>query len=214
MAFIDEKWLAVIHMDCLKWWRQWTAGPTRCANPLVEAVAPAVLPRRTRVVHVLGEQVRRNGGPHVRADGSPAWIRAAAGSAQRSGIVDGGMHGRARGSPPSRMDARAPDGGAEFRCRDCRVRAGGMSGLLLHLRSRRQGASSSPRRVLSGGVHVAAEPSATTSATTVATAAEKKPVAAESRAAAPDPGSWEFRRTAEGRRILVAVNRTAHLEFV
>ena len=46
MAFIDEKWLAVIHMDCLKWWRQWTAGLTRRANPLTEAVAPAVLPRR------------------------------------------------------------------------------------------------------------------------------------------------------------------------
>jgi hypothetical protein len=46
MAFTDEKWLAVIHMDCLKWWRHWTAGVTHGANTLTEAVAPAVLPRR------------------------------------------------------------------------------------------------------------------------------------------------------------------------
>ena len=36
----------MIYMDSFKWWRQWTAGLARCANPLVEAVAPAVLPRR------------------------------------------------------------------------------------------------------------------------------------------------------------------------
>jgi len=46
MASIDEKWLAVIHMDCLKWWRPRTAALTRGANPPVEDVAPAVLPRR------------------------------------------------------------------------------------------------------------------------------------------------------------------------
>jgi hypothetical protein len=46
MAFIDEKWLAVLQMDCLKWWRPRTAALTHCANPPVEAVAPTVLPRR------------------------------------------------------------------------------------------------------------------------------------------------------------------------
>jgi hypothetical protein len=36
----------MIRMDCLKWWRLRTAALTPCANPPVEAVAPAVLPRR------------------------------------------------------------------------------------------------------------------------------------------------------------------------
>jgi hypothetical protein len=65
----------------------------------------------------------------------------------------------------------------------------------------------------SGGVHVAAKPSAPTSATTVAAATEQEPAAAENPAAA-DPVGWEFRLTADRRRILVAVNPTAHLEFV
>jgi hypothetical protein len=66
----------------------------------------------------------------------------------------------------------------------------------------------------SGGVHVAAKPSAPTSATTVAAATEQEPPAAESPAAAADPVGWEFRLTADRRWILVAVNPTAHLEFV
>jgi hypothetical protein len=56
-----------------------------------------------------------------------------------------------------------------------------------------------------------AEPSATSSTMIVAPATEKEPVAAESPAAA-DPVRWEFRLTADRRRVLVPVNRTAHLE--
>jgi len=61
---------------------------------------------------------------------------------------------------------------------------------------------------------MAAEPSATTSATTVVATTENEPAAAESPGAAADPVSWEFRLTADRRRILVAVNGTAHLAFV
>jgi hypothetical protein len=57
-----------------------------------------------------------------------------------------------------------------------------------------------------------AEPSATSSVVTVATATETEPDSAES-AAAADPIRWEFRLTADRRRILVPVNRTAHLEI-
>jgi hypothetical protein len=67
---------------------------------------------------------------------------------------------------------------------------------------------------LSGGVQVATEPSATMSATSVSAATEKEAAAAQSPGAAADPISWEFRLTADRRRILVAVNRTADLEFV
>ena len=58
---------------------------------------------------------------------------------------------------------------------------------------------------------MAAEPSATTSAMTVAAATEKEPVAADD-AAGADPVCWEFRLTADRRRILVPVNRTASLD--
>jgi hypothetical protein len=61
---------------------------------------------------------------------------------------------------------------------------------------------------------VAAEPSETTSATTVAAATEKEAAAAESPDVAADPVNWEFRLTADRRRILVSINRTAHLEAV
>lgn len=44
MAFFDEKWLAVI--QSLKGWMRRTPAVTRCANPPVEAAAPAALPRR------------------------------------------------------------------------------------------------------------------------------------------------------------------------
>ena len=57
---------------------------------------------------------------------------------------------------------------------------------------------------------MAAEPSATTSTMTVAAATEKVPVAAER--ADADPVRWEFRLTADRRRILIPVNRTASLE--
>jgi hypothetical protein len=56
-----------------------------------------------------------------------------------------------------------------------------------------------------------AEPSATFATMTVAAATEKESVAAENPAAA-DPVRWEFRLTADRRRILVPVTRTAHLE--
>ena len=54
------------------------------------------------------------------------------------------------------------------------------------------------------------EPSVTTPATTLPAAAEKEePAAATSPAtAAADPVRWEFRLTADRRRILVPVNRT------
>ena len=62
---------------------------------------------------------------------------------------------------------------------------------------------------------MAADPSATTPATTVPAAAEKEPVAAESpAAAAADPVRWEFRLTADRRRILVPFNRTTDPEVV
>ena len=60
--------------------------------------------------------------------------------------------------------------------------------------------------------HMAAEQPATTPATTVP-AAEKEPVAANSPAAA-DPIRWEFRLTADRRRILVQVNPTSDPEVV
>ena len=48
---------------------------------------------------------------------------------------------------------------------------------------------------------------------TVPAAAEKGPVAAESPvAAAADPVRWEFRLSADRRRILVLVNRTTYPE--
>ena len=57
---------------------------------------------------------------------------------------------------------------------------------------------------------MAAEPSATTSSMTVAAATEKAPVAAESPAA--DSVRWEFRLTADRRRILISVNPTTDRE--
>jgi hypothetical protein len=54
-----------------------------------------------------------------------------------------------------------------------------------------------------------AEQCTTTSATTVPARAEQEPIAAESCAtAAADAGGWEFRLTADRRRILIPVNRT------
>ena len=53
---------------------------------------------------------------------------------------------------------------------------------------------------------MAAEPSATTSTMTAAGATEKVAVAADS--ADADPVRWEFRLTADRRRILVPVNRS------
>ena len=60
---------------------------------------------------------------------------------------------------------------------------------------------------------MAAEASATTPSTSAPAAAEKEPVVAESpAAAAADPVRWEFRLTADRRRILILVNRTASPE--
>jgi hypothetical protein len=61
---------------------------------------------------------------------------------------------------------------------------------------------------------MAGEHPATTSATTIPGAAAKEPVAAESPAAAADPVRWEFRLTADRRRILIPVNGTTDPEFV
>jgi hypothetical protein len=56
---------------------------------------------------------------------------------------------------------------------------------------------------------MAAEQSAASSVTEVSATAEKEPVAAKSSAAAAtDPVGWEFRLTADRRRILVPVSRT------
>ena len=60
-----------------------------------------------------------------------------------------------------------------------------------------------------------AEPFANRPAPTVPGAAEKDAVAAESAVAGVlDPMCWEFRLTADRRRILVLVNRTIDPEFV
>ena len=61
--------------------------------------------------------------------------------------------------------------------------------------------------------------SATTSATTGAAAAENEPEGAAGPAAAEgadaaDPGCWEFRLTADRRRILIPVKRTTDPGFV
>jgi hypothetical protein len=62
---------------------------------------------------------------------------------------------------------------------------------------------------------MAAEPSAKRPATTVPATAEKDAVAAESAVAGViDAMCWEFRLTADRRRILVLVNRTMDPEFV
>jgi hypothetical protein len=57
------------------------------------------------------------------------------------------------------------------------------------------------------------EQSATRGATPDAAVAEKEPAAAKSPAAA-DPLRWEFRLTADGRRILIQVNRPTDPELV
>jgi hypothetical protein len=62
---------------------------------------------------------------------------------------------------------------------------------------------------------MAAEPFTNRPTTTVPASAEKDAVAAESSVAGIiDPMCWEFRLTADRRRILVLVNRTIDPEFV
>ena len=57
------------------------------------------------------------------------------------------------------------------------------------------------------------EQSATRGATRDAAVTEREPAAAKSPAAA-DPIRWEFRLTADGRRILIPVNRPIDPELV
>jgi hypothetical protein len=56
------------------------------------------------------------------------------------------------------------------------------------------------------------EPPGTAPAANVPAAAAKEWVEAESRAAVADPVRWEFRLTADRRRILVAVDRAARAD--
>jgi hypothetical protein len=205
-------------MDCLKWWRPRTATITPSPNPPVEAVAPAVLPRRmsgeflalyTYLENRYAETVSSRSSrwkpcldshclPERAAIGDGGWLHARTGPRLATMTHGCSRTGRRRRISLPELscsngwdERRAPLPGAAARCEFL-----------------------SQDACPSGGVHVAAEPSETTSATTVAAATEKEAAAAESPGAVADPVSWEFRLTADRRRILVPVNRTTDPEFV